>query len=105
MSSRTSATSTPARDGTSTAERTRSRTTSTDGTSSTEEGRRTDVTLAEHAAKVDRDLSRLLAHIAGLVTRIRGELPIRRDPAANRDVDGAQQPELAGRVNALYAEV
>src|SRR5207249_2129527 len=80
--SRTSPTATPARGGTSTAARRSSRTTSTDGTSSTEEGRGTDVTLAEHAAKADRDLSRLLTHIAGLVTRIRGELPIRRDPAA-----------------------
>src|SRR5206468_12558468 len=97
-------TATPARGGTSTAARRRSRTTSTDGTSSTEEGRRTDVTLAEHAAKVDRDLSRLLAHIAGLVTRIRGELPIRRDPAATRNVYGEQQLELDVWMNDLFVE-
>ena len=53
---------------------------------------------------MDRDLSRLLAHIAGLVTRIRGELPIRRDPAATRNVYGEQQLELDVWMNDLFVE-
>src|SRR2546426_7638189 len=58
------------RGGTSTAEKTSCRTTSRDGTSSTEGRRGTDVTLAEHAGKVDRDLGLLLSRFAGLVSRI-----------------------------------
>ena len=53
---------------------------------------------------MDRDLSRLLTHIAGLVTRIRGELPIRRDPAATRNVYGEQQLELDVWMNDLFVE-
>jgi len=61
-----------------------------------------DVTLAEHAAAVDRDLSTLLARFAGLVTRIRKELPIRRDPTPNRNVYGEQQLELDLWMNDLF---
>jgi len=46
----------------------------------------------------------LLTHIAGLVTRIRGELPIRRDPAATRNVYGEQQLELDVWMNDLLVE-
>src|SRR2546423_10786011 len=84
----------PVRGGTSTGEKRSCRTTSGDGTSSTEAPRRRDVTLAEHAGKVDRDLGLLLSRFAGLVTRIRRELPIRRDPAASRNVYGEQQLQL-----------
>src|SRR5206468_10777668 len=84
----------PVRGGTSTGEKRSCRTTSRDGTSSTEAPRRRDVTLAEHAGKVDRDLGLLLSRFAGLVTRIRREFPIRRDPAASRNVYGEQQLEL-----------
>jgi fructose-1,6-bisphosphatase I len=61
-----------------------------------------DVTLAEHAAAVDRDLSTLLARFAGLVTRIRKELPIRRDPTPNRNIYGEQQLELDIWMNDLF---
>jgi len=46
----------------------------------------------------------LLTHITGLVTRIRGELPIRRDPAATRNVYGEQQLELDVWMNDLFVE-
>src|SRR3989441_12121428 len=94
----------PVRGGTSTEEKRSCRTTSRDGTSSTEGGRRRDVTLAEHAGKVDRDLGLLLSRFAGLVTRIRRELPIRRGPAASRDVYGEQQLGLDGRMNDLLVD-
>src|SRR2546426_4513944 len=61
-----------------------------------------DVTLAEHAAAVDRDLSALLAKFAGLVTRIRKELPIRRDATPNRNIYGEQQLELDVWMNDLF---
>src|SRR5256712_11500458 len=89
------------RGGTSTAEKTSCGTTSRDGTSSTEGRRGTDVTLAEHAGKVDRDLGLLLSRFAGLVSRIRQELPIRRDPAATRNAYGEQQLELDVWMNDL----
>jgi fructose-1,6-bisphosphatase I len=63
-----------------------------------------DVTLAQHAAAVDRDLSALLARFAGLATRIRRELPIRRDPAATRNVYGEQQLELDVWMNDRFVE-
>src|SRR5207249_7635096 len=91
----------PVRGGTSTGERRSCRTTSRDGTSSTEGPRRRDVTLAEHVGKVDRDLGLLLSRFAGLVTRIRRELPIRRDPAASRNMYGEQQLELDVWMNDL----
>src|SRR2546428_11168942 len=94
----------PVRGGTSTAEKRSCRTTSRDGTSSTEGRRGTDVQLAEHAGKVDRDLGLLLSRFAGLVTRIRRELPIRRDPAASRNVDGEQQLELDVWMNDLFVD-
>src|SRR5438034_8028782 len=94
----------PVRGGTSTEEKRGCRTTSRDGTSSTEGRRRTDVTLAEHAGKVDRDLGVLLSRFAGLVTRIRRELPIRRDPAASRNVYGEQQLELDVWMNDLFVD-
>ncbi|MCI4371750.1 MAG: fructose-1,6-bisphosphatase [Thermoplasmata archaeon] len=51
---------------------------------------------------MDRDLGRLLTKFAGLVTRIRRELPARRDPAATRNVYGEQQLELDVWMNDLY---
>jgi len=53
-----------------------------------------DVTLAEHAGRIDRDLGSLLSRFAGLATPIRRELPVRRDPAATKNVYGEQQLEL-----------
>jgi fructose-1,6-bisphosphatase I len=53
---------------------------------------------------VDRDLSDLLARFAGLATRIRRELPIRRDPAATRNVYGEQQLELDVWMNDRFVE-
>src|SRR5881409_2190651 len=94
----------PVRGGTSTGEKRSCRTTSRDGTSSTDGRRRPDVTLAEHAGKVDRDLGVLLSRFAGLVTRIRRELPIRRDPAASRNVYGEQQLELDVWMNDLFVD-
>src|SRR5207247_9811258 len=82
----------------------RSRTTSREGTGSTEGGRRGGVTLAEHAGKVDRVLGLLLSRFAGLVTRIRRELPTRRDPAASRNVYGEQQLELDVWMNDLFVD-
>jgi fructose-1,6-bisphosphatase I len=92
------------RGGISTAARRSFATTSKAGSRSTEEGHGTDVTLAEHAAKADRDLARLLTAFAGLATRIRRELPIRRDPAATRNVYGEQQLELDVWMNDLFVE-
>jgi fructose-1,6-bisphosphatase I len=60
--------------------------------------------LADHAAKVDRDLSLVLSRFVGLTTRIRRELPIRRDPAATRNVYGEQQLELDVWMNDLFVE-
>lgn len=50
---------------------------------------------------MDRDLGVLLTRVAGLATRIRQELPIRRDPAATRNVYGEQQLELDVWMNDL----
>src|SRR3989454_11772762 len=94
----------PVRGGTSTGEKRNCRTTSRDGTSSTEAPRRRDVTLAEHAGKVDRDLGLLLSRVAGLVTRIRRELPIPRDPAPGPHVDGGPPPELDAWMNDLVVD-
>ena len=63
-----------------------------------------EVTLAEHAAAVDRDLSALLAKFAGLVTRIRKELPIRRGPTPNRNIYGEQQLDLDVWMNDLFVD-
>ena len=60
--------------------------------------------MAEHAGKVDRDLGRLLSRFAGLATPIRQELPIRRDPAATRNVYGEQQLELDVWMNDLFVD-
>src|SRR2546426_3867834 len=79
-------------------------TTSKAGTRSTEGGRGTDVTLADHAGNVDPDLSRILVAFAGLATRIRRELPVRRDPAATKNVYGEQQLELDVWMNDLFVE-
>src|SRR5438309_9082686 len=92
------------RGGTSTAEKTSCRTTSRDGTSSTEGRRGTNVTLAEHAGRVDRDLGVLLSRFAGLVGRIRRELPIRRDSATTRNVYGEEQLELDVWMNDLFVD-
>src|SRR2546422_9354113 len=94
----------PVRGGTSTEEKRSCRTTSRDGTSSTEAPRRRDVTLAEHAGKVDRDLGLLLSRFAGLVTRIRREIPIRRGPGAGRKEDGGKQLELDVWVKDRFVE-
>ena len=61
-----------------------------------------DVTLAEHAGRIDRDLGSLLSRFAGLATRVRRELPIRRDPAATKNVYGEQQLELDVWMNDLF---
>src|SRR5438034_907284 len=84
--------------------RTKSKTTSRDGTSSTEARRSKGTALADHAGKVDRDLGRLLSAMAGLATRIRQELPVRRDPASTRNVYGEQQLELDVWMNALIVD-
>ena len=80
-----------------------SRTTSRDGTSSTEK-RRASVSLAQHAGKFDPDLGRLLERVAGLTPRIRRELPVRRDPATTRNVYGEQQLELDVWMNDLFVD-
>jgi fructose-1,6-bisphosphatase I len=77
---------------------------SRDGTSSTETRRANGVELGAHAAKVDRDLGALLSCIAGLATRIRRELPVRRDAAATRNVYGEQQLELDVWMNDLFVD-
>src|SRR5688572_9064129 len=92
------------RGGTSTAARRSSKTISKDGTLSTEEGTRTVATLAEHAARLDGDLSVLLGRFAGLASRVRRELPNRRDPATTRNVYGEQQLELDVWMNDLLVE-
>src|SRR2546425_7742549 len=71
-----------------------SRTTSRDGTSSTEKRRAPSVSIAQHAGGFDPDLGRLLERVAGLAPRIRKELPVRRDPATTRNLYGEQQLEL-----------
>ncbi len=81
-----------------------SRTTSRDGTSRSERSRAADVTLAEHAGNIDRDLGALISRFAGLAARIRRELPIRRDPAATRNVYGEQQLELDLWMNDLFVD-
>src|SRR5467141_4809045 len=63
-----------------------------------------DVTLAEHAGRVDPDLARLLSGFAGHVLRIRRELPVRRDSAATRNVYGEQQLELDVWMNDLFVK-
>src|SRR5881392_52796 len=84
--------------------RTKSKTTSRDGTSSTEARRPPGIPLGEHAGKIDRDLGRLLSAFAGLATRIRRELPVRRDPASTRNVYGEQQLELDVWMNDLFVD-
>jgi len=81
-----------------------SRTISRDGTSRTETRRPKEIGLAEHAGTVDRDLGLLLSRIVELTTRIRQELPIRRDPAATRNVYGEQQLELDVWMNDLFVD-
>src|SRR5947209_12603460 len=81
-----------------------SRTTSRDGTSSTEKRPAPAVSLAQHAGGFDPDLGRLLERVAGLVPRIRRELPVRRDPAATKNVYGEQQLELDVWMNDLFVE-
>ena len=61
-------------------------------------------TLADHAAKTDRELGALIVRIAGLTGRIRQELPVRRDPAATRNVYGEQQLELDVWMNDLFVD-
>lgn len=84
--------------------RTSSRTISRDGTSATEKGLRPGVTLGDHAGQVDSDLGRLLSRMAGLTGRIRQELPVRRDPAATRNVYGEQQLDLDVWMNDLFVD-
>lgn len=60
--------------------------------------------LPEHAARVDADLGLLFENFAGLTTRIRRELPIRRDPVATRNVYGEQQLELDVWANDVFLE-
>src|SRR6266540_3873662 len=56
-------------------------------------------TLADHAARVDPDLGRLLSVISGLAGGIRRELPVRRDPAGTKNLYGEQQLELDVWIN------
>lgn len=72
--------------------------------SRTEKERPTDVTIAEHAGQLDRDLGLLFSRFPGLATRIRQELPVRRDPAATRNVYGEQQLELDVWMNDLFVD-
>jgi len=81
-----------------------SRTTSRDGTSSTEKRPAPAVSLAQHAGGFDPDLGRLLERVAGLAPRIRRELPVRRDPATTRNVYGEQQLELDIWMNDLFVD-
>ncbi len=81
-----------------------SRTTSRDGTSSTEKRRAPSVSIAQHAGGFDPDLGRLLERVAGLAPRIRRELPVRRDPATTRNVYGEQQLELDVWMNDLFVD-
>jgi len=60
--------------------------------------------LADHAGHADRDLGVLLSRIAQLATRIRRELPIRRDSATTRNVYGEQQLELDVWMNDLFVK-
>ncbi|HEX9339811.1 MAG TPA: class 1 fructose-bisphosphatase [Thermoplasmata archaeon] len=53
---------------------------------------------------MDRDFAALLGRIAGLATRIRREFPIRRNPAATRNVYGEQQLELDVWMNDVFVE-
>ena len=64
-----------------------------------------DVTVADHAANVDPDLSRLFARLAPLVRQFRRELPTRRDAASTRNVYGEQQMELDVWMNDRLVEV
>src|SRR3989454_5698730 len=80
-----------------------SRTTSRDGTSSTEK-RRASVSLAHHAGGSDPDLGRLLERVAGLAPRIRKELPVRRDPATTRNAYGDHQLELDVWMNDRFVD-
>src|SRR5437899_8909520 len=80
-----------------------SRTTSRDGTSSTEK-RRASVSRAHHAGGFYPDLGRLLERVAGLAPRIRRELPVRRDPARTRNVYGEQQLELDVWMNDRFVD-
>ena len=86
------------------AERKSSAITSRDGTPRTEGGPSAPVTLPQHAGQFDRDLGRLFSRFASLSTRIRRELPIRRDPAATRNVYGEQQLELDVWMNDAFVE-
>ncbi len=78
--------------------------TSRDGTPRTEGGRSVDVTLAQHAGQLDRDLGRLFSRFPVLSSRVRRELPIRRDPAATRNAYGEQQLELDVWMNDVFME-
>ena len=78
--------------------------TSRDGTPRTEGGRPADVTLTQHAGRFDRDLGRLFSGFSALSTRIRRELPIRRDPAATRNAYGEQQLELDVWMNDVFVK-
>ncbi len=64
----------------------------------------TDVTLAEHAGKIDPELGLFFSRFHELATRIRRELPIRRDPAATRNVYGEQQLDLDIWMNDLFVD-
>src|SRR6266516_3295865 len=90
--------------GTSMAGRRSSAITSRDGTPRTEGGGPADVTLTQHAGRLDRDLGRLFSSFSALATRIRRELPVRRDPAATRNVYGEQQLDLDIWMNDLFVE-
>ncbi len=75
-----------------------------DGTSSSEKRGPRDISLSEHAGKTHRDLGSVLSAFASLATRIRRELPVRRNPAATRNVYGEQQLELDVWMNDLFVD-
>src|SRR5437867_6524595 len=78
--------------------------TSRDGTPRTDGGGPAVVTLTQHAGRFDRDLGRLFSGFSVLSTRIRRELPIRRDPAATRNAYGEQQLELDVWMNDVFVD-
>ena len=78
--------------------------TSRDGTPRTDGGGPAVVTLTQHAGRFDRDLGRLFSGFSALSTRIRQELPVRRDAAATRNVYGEQQLELDVWMNDVFVK-
>jgi fructose-1,6-bisphosphatase I len=81
-----------------------SRTISRDGTSRTDSKGSDGVPLADHAGKFDPDLGRLFSRFSELATRIRRELPSRREQSATRNIHGEQQLELDVWMNDRFVD-